>query len=161
MKKRVFFAKLNSNAFPFFFVSFHEVLHLHSSSDETVLHSSVLGQLRLRPKDLYLTHWSFRMSQPQQNWGQSLQYRPTLERIARREGQATFEEVIGAMDKLVTLVEKGVPSRELTYPIPAGTFESMMFLFPFGGICDRSVEDTKAPKRIGWLFSHKTQLVHG
>ena len=67
------------------------------------------------------------MSQPQQNWGQSLQYRPTLERIARREGQATFEEVIGAMDKLVTLVEKGVPSRELTYPIPAGTFESMIF----------------------------------
>lgn len=48
------------------------------------------------------------MSQPQQNWGQSLQYRPTLERIARREGQATFEEVIGAMDKLVTLVEKAV-----------------------------------------------------
>lgn len=49
------------------------------------------------------------MSQPQQNWGQSLQYRPTLERIARREGQATFEEVIGAMDKLVTLVEKEYP----------------------------------------------------
>ena len=24
---------------------------------------------------------------------------------------------------------------ELTYPIPAGTFESMIFLFPFGGIC--------------------------
>lgn len=53
-------------------------------------------------EDLYLTHWSFRMSQPQQNWGQSLQYRQTLEKIARREGQATFEEVVGAMDKLAT-----------------------------------------------------------
>lgn len=109
MKKRVFFCQAQLKCVSFFFVSFHEVLHLHSSSDETVLHSRVLGQLRLRPKDLYLTHWSFRMSQPQQNWGQSLQYRPTLERIARREGQATFEEVIGAMDKLVTLVEKEYP----------------------------------------------------
>ena len=51
--------------------------------------------------DVYLTHWSFRLSQPQQNWGQSLQYRQNFERIARREGQASFEEVVKAMDKLV------------------------------------------------------------
>lgn len=60
-----------------------------------------LKRLQMDHVDLYLTHWSFRMSQPQQNWGQSLQYRQTLEKIARREGQATFEEVVGAMDKLV------------------------------------------------------------
>ncbi|CAK9089123.1 unnamed protein product [Durusdinium trenchii] len=60
-----------------------------------------LKRLQFDHVDLYLTHWSFRMSQPQQNWGQSLQYRPTLEKIARREGQATFEEVVQAMDKLV------------------------------------------------------------
>ena len=35
--------------------------------------------------------------------------------------------------------------REVTYPqITAGTFESMIFLFPFGGICDRS---------LGYLFN--------
>ena len=91
------------------------------------------------------------MSQPQQNWGQSLQYRPTLERIARREGQATFEEVIGAMDKLVTLVEKGVPSMELTYPIPAGTFELMIFRTSRNrwDMFSRSMEDTEAPKEMG------------
>eukprot|EP00913_Durusdinium_trenchii_P033986 g31813.t1 len=55
-----------------------------------------LKRLQFDHVDLYLTHWSFRM-----NWGQSLQYRPTLEKIARREGQATFEEVVQAMDKLV------------------------------------------------------------
>eukprot|EP00438_Fugacium_kawagutii_P026793 Skav209679 [mRNA] locus=scaffold1603:85710:98860:- [translate_table: standard] len=68
--------------------------------DVTRMHKNAFHGLGARP-DLYLTHWSFRMSQPQQNWGQSLQYRQTLERIARREGQATFEEVVGAMDKLV------------------------------------------------------------
>ena len=28
-----------------------------------------------------------------------------------------------------------LPSREVTYPLPAGTFKPMIFLFPFGGIC--------------------------
>ena len=33
-----------------------------------------------------------------------------------------------------------LPCWELTYPLPAGTFESMIFLFPFGSICFRSLE---------------------
>ena len=37
-----------------------------------------------------------------------------------------------------------VPSWELTYPLPAGTFESMIFLFPFGGICDRFLEGSNS-----------------
>ncbi|CAJ1421721.1 unnamed protein product [Effrenium voratum] len=60
-----------------------------------------LKRLKTDYVDVYLTHWSFRLSQPQQNWGQSLQYRQNFERIARREGQASFEEVVKAMDKLV------------------------------------------------------------
>ena len=32
------------------------------------------------------------------------------------------------------------PSLELTYPLPADTFESMIFLFPFSGIWIRSLE---------------------
>ena len=28
-----------------------------------------------------------------------------------------------------------LPSREVTYPLPAGTFKPMIFLFPSGGIC--------------------------
>ncbi len=35
-----------------------------------------------------------------------------------------------------------VPCWELAYPLPASTFESMIFLFPFGGICDGSLEGT-------------------
>ncbi len=152
------FAKLNSKAFPFFSSASSGRFRMkQSDSIETS------SRFQLWPKDLYLTHWSFRMSQPQQNWGQSLQYRPTLERIARREGQATFEEVIGAMDKLVTLVEKGVPSRELTHPIPAGPFWVDDFPFPSRNRWDmwstRSLEDTEAPKEMGWLFSHKSQLI--
>ncbi len=33
-----------------------------------------------------------------------------------------------------------IPSWELTYPLPVGTFESMIFLFPFGGIWHCSLE---------------------
>ena len=33
-----------------------------------------------------------------------------------------------------------VPSRELTYPLPAGTFESMIFQISPGGICIHSLE---------------------
>ena len=32
-------------------------------------------------------------------------------------------------------------TRELTYyPLLAGTFEPMIFLFPIGGVCDRFLE---------------------
>ena len=31
--------------------------------------------------------------------------------------------------------KNSVPSWEVTYPFPVGTFESMILLFPFGGIC--------------------------
>ena len=33
-----------------------------------------------------------------------------------------------------------IPSRELTYPPKMANFESMIFLFPFGGICIHSLE---------------------
>ena len=32
------------------------------------------------------------------------------------------------------------PPGDQHIPLPVGTFESMIFLFPFGGICDRSLE---------------------
>mmetsp|Transcript_120690 Transcript_120690/g.240337 ORF Transcript_120690/g.240337 Transcript_120690/m.240337 type:complete len:548 (-) Transcript_120690:6-1649(-) len=51
--------------------------------------------------DVYLTHWSFRLSQPQQNWGQSLQYRSDVDPFAKQQGQATFVEVVTTMDALV------------------------------------------------------------
>ncbi|CAK0846358.1 unnamed protein product [Prorocentrum cordatum] len=59
-----------------------------------------LRRLQTDYVDVYLTHWSFRISQPQQNWGQSLQYRQDAEPFARQAGQATFEEVVRTMDQL-------------------------------------------------------------
>jgi len=59
-----------------------------------------LKRLQTDCVDVYLTHWSFRESQPQQNWGQSLQYRQESEPYAQSHGQATFEEVALAMDAL-------------------------------------------------------------
>ena len=53
--------------------------------------------------------------------------------LVLREGKANSVERNQTHD-LVTL------QGTITYPIPAGTFESMIFLFPFGGICDRSRE---------------------
>ena len=32
--------------------------------------------------------------------------------------------------------------------LPAGTFESMFFLYPFGGICDRSLEGRHIFERL-------------
>ena len=43
-----------------------------------------------------------------------------------------------------------LPSWELTSQ--TGTFESMIFLFPFGGICDRSLEGSMEGKKSD--FSH-------
>jgi len=60
-----------------------------------------LKRLKTDYVDIYLTHWSFRISQPQQNWGQSLQYRTDNERAAQARGQATFEQVVRAMDEMV------------------------------------------------------------
>lgn len=51
--------------------------------------------------DLYLTHWSFRSSQPQQNWGQSLQYRQDSESYAQAKGQPTFEDIVATFGALV------------------------------------------------------------
>ena len=46
----------------------------------------------------------------------------------------------------------------ITYPLPVGSFESMMFLFPFGGICDRSLEGPMKCHK-GVLFFSVPQLV--
>eukprot|EP00930_Biecheleria_cincta_P005541 TRINITY_DN106472_c0_g1_i1.p1 TRINITY_DN106472_c0_g1~~TRINITY_DN106472_c0_g1_i1.p1 ORF type:complete len:559 (+),score=76.87 TRINITY_DN106472_c0_g1_i1:24-1679(+) len=59
-----------------------------------------LKRLQTDCVDVYLTHWSFRISQPQQNWGQSLQYRQEDEPYAQSHGQSSFEEVALAMDAL-------------------------------------------------------------
>ena len=41
-----------------------------------------------------------------------------------------------------------IPSWERIYPLPFGTFESMIFLFPFGGICFL----------VPWSLSYLAQL---
>ena len=46
-----------------------------------------------------------------------------------------------------------LPCRELTYALPASTFESMIFLLPLGGICDRFLEDTLPPHNHGSVES--------
>ena len=45
-----------------------------------------------------------------------------------------------------------VPSSELTYPLFEGTFERLVFLFPFGGICIRSLEGTDTSKK--WFIPY-------
>jgi len=60
-----------------------------------------LKRLQTDYVDVYLTHWSFRMSQPQQNWGQSLQYRQDVEDFARVRGQPSFEDIAGTFGDLV------------------------------------------------------------
>lgn len=89
-----------------------------SRRERTVVATKITGGLNVNPRtlredlegslkrlqsdyvDVYLTHWSFRTSQPQQNWGQSLQYRQDEEAFARRMGQTNFEEVTKTMDQL-------------------------------------------------------------
>ena len=41
---------------------------------------------------------------------------------------------------LTNIFQMGWNHQPVTYSIPFGMFESMIFLFPFGGICDRSLE---------------------
>ena len=48
-----------------------------------------------------------------------------------------------------------IPSRELTYP-PKMAWLKMIFLFPFGGICQFSLEGTPPISRMGgchWVFA--------
>jgi len=90
-----------------------------SRRSKLVIATKITGGLNVNPKniradledsmkrlqtdyvDIYLTHWSFRMSQPQQNWGQSLQYRQDVEQFARVRGQPSFEEIAGTFGALV------------------------------------------------------------
>ena len=46
-----------------------------------------------------------------------------------------FEGVVQPPTSFFFVYKNSVPSWEVTYPFPVGTFESMILLFPFGGIC--------------------------
>ena len=48
--------------------------------------------------------------------------------------------------------ENEVPYWEQTYPLPFGTFESIISLFTFGGICDCSLDGNGILVVFGWWF---------
>lgn len=75
-------------------------LNVNPANIRTDLEGS-LKRLQTDYVDVYLTHWSFRLSQPQQNWGQSLEYRMESEPFYRNLEQSNFEDVCRSMDKLV------------------------------------------------------------
>ena len=48
---------------------------------------------------------------------------------------------------------------DLTYPLPAGTFQSMVFRFPVGGICDCFLEGKLFPCQVPvYIYIQQTEF---